>query len=147
MNINPNAEKVIREQFQEVENKDIQLVEYVKIEAENDPNFFRWLFNEDFDNDFDRDLTPEHREIYEDFLKSLIDCDRQKLREYVGTQLRKFRESEGLTAYAVAKKGGLQHIQISRIEKGENYTIDLLFAYMEGCGCDVMKIIKKIQLY
>ena len=31
---------------------DVELREYVEMSAESDPNFFRWLFGEDFDNDF-----------------------------------------------------------------------------------------------
>ena len=50
---------------------DYSLKEYVETEADNDPNFFRFLFDENFDNDFDMDLTNEQRDEYNTFLNSL----------------------------------------------------------------------------
>ena len=43
---------------------DIQLREYVEINAENDPSFFRWLFDLDLDNDFDMSLSEKQKERY-----------------------------------------------------------------------------------
>lgn len=47
------------------------LREYVECESQSDPNFFRWLFAEEFPNDFDSDLTPEYKEAFEYFLNTL----------------------------------------------------------------------------
>ena len=48
-----------------------KLKKYVELNAQSDPNFFRWLFSEDFDNDFDSSLTKEQREEYTNWLKTL----------------------------------------------------------------------------
>lgn len=64
-----NAEQILRENFNEVEGCTFR--EYVEACAESDPNFFRWLFNEEFDNDFDSDLSDEQREEYNDFIETL----------------------------------------------------------------------------
>lgn len=45
--------------------------EYVKRESENDPNFFRWFFDEEFDNDFNLSLSDEQLEEFNDFVNSL----------------------------------------------------------------------------
>ena len=50
---------------------DYTLQEYIESEADSDPNFFRFLFSEDFDNDFDMSLTDNQREEYKEFLNSL----------------------------------------------------------------------------
>ena len=50
---------------------DVELREYVEMSAESDPNFFRWLFGEDFDNDFDSSMTSEQKEEYKSWLETL----------------------------------------------------------------------------
>ena len=50
---------------------DYTLKEYIESEADSDPNFFRFLFSADFDNDFDMSLTDNQREEYKEFLNSL----------------------------------------------------------------------------
>lgn len=50
---------------------DLTLKEYVEMEAEFDPNFFRWLFDEDFDNDFNSSLSADQKEEYQNFLNNL----------------------------------------------------------------------------
>ena len=50
---------------------DVELREYVEMSAESDPNFFRWLFGEDFDNDFDSSMTSEQKEEYKEWLETL----------------------------------------------------------------------------
>lgn len=67
--IRPNAMQILEENFEESSFETLR--EYVETAAKNDPNFFRFLFNEDFDSDFDSDLTKEHRSIYNEFIKSL----------------------------------------------------------------------------
>jgi hypothetical protein len=47
------------------------LREYVEACAESDPNFFRWLFDAELDNDFNMSLTDEQREAYNELIKSL----------------------------------------------------------------------------
>jgi succinate dehydrogenase flavin-adding protein (antitoxin of CptAB toxin-antitoxin module) len=48
-----------------------ELREYVEMSAQSDPNFFRWLFGEDFDNDFDSSMTSEQKEEYNNWLETL----------------------------------------------------------------------------
>lgn len=50
---------------------DVELREYVEANAQSDPNFFRWLFDEEFDNDFDSSLTDSQKEEYTSFVNSL----------------------------------------------------------------------------
>lgn len=50
---------------------DVELSEYVKANSQSDPNFFRWLFDEEFDADFDSSLTDEQKEEYKSFIKTL----------------------------------------------------------------------------
>ena len=48
-----------------------ELKEYVEMSAESDPNFFRWLFGEEFDNDFDSSMTDQQKEEYKEWLETL----------------------------------------------------------------------------
>lgn len=56
-----------------IENDDdnITLREYVEREAENDPNFFRWLFDDGELGDFDFRMSDEQKEEYREFLEEL----------------------------------------------------------------------------
>ena len=47
------------------------LREYVEMAAHSDPSFFRFLFGEDFDNDFDSSMTDEKKEEYKSWLETL----------------------------------------------------------------------------
>ena len=47
------------------------LREYVEREAKKDPDFFRWLFDEELDEDLDTSLNEEQREIYNEFIENL----------------------------------------------------------------------------
>lgn len=49
----------------------ISLKEFVVSQAESDPNFFRWLFDEDFKHDFSNVLSNKQRDEYNFFLKLL----------------------------------------------------------------------------
>lgn len=51
---------------------DISFKEYVERESGNDPNFFRFLFEEELENDFDSSLTEGQREEFEEFLEKEI---------------------------------------------------------------------------
>lgn len=65
-------EKQLRENYEKYEvASNITFKEYVEREADNDPNFFRFFFNEEFDNDFDSDLSDEQKEEFENYLNSL----------------------------------------------------------------------------
>ncbi len=44
------------------------LREYVESQADSDPGFFRWLFNDDNIEDFGTSLTEEQKEEYQKFL-------------------------------------------------------------------------------
>ena len=46
--------------------------DWVKNQSEEDPNFFRWLFDEDFENDYDMSLDDEQKEEFKEFLDDLI---------------------------------------------------------------------------
>lgn len=50
---------------------DVELREYVEMNAGSDPNFFRWLFDEEFDNDFDFSMTPDQKEEFKKWLATL----------------------------------------------------------------------------
>lgn len=66
------VEQVLRENYNAYCNPpETTLRDYIERESKSDPNFYRWLFSEEFDNDFDTDLTDEHKEAFADFLDSL----------------------------------------------------------------------------
>lgn len=67
-----NAEQILRENYKSVEDASMSFAEYVKLESESDPNFFRFFFNEEFENDFDLDLTQEQEEEFKSYLKNLF---------------------------------------------------------------------------
>lgn len=70
MTIRTNAIQILEENLREAEsNKSLR--EYTESCAESDPNFFRWLFDEEFENDFDSSLSSHQEEEYQDFLNSL----------------------------------------------------------------------------
>lgn len=56
-------------------------------------------------------------------------------RKVMGERLRAFRESRGLSACQVAKKGGIRVDQVRWVEEGNrNYTIDAFLGYVTGCN-------------
>ena len=50
---------------------DLTLCEHVELCAEHDPQFFRWLFEEDFEDDYFFSLTDEQLQAYEAWVQSL----------------------------------------------------------------------------
>lgn len=48
----------------------ISLREYTELEAESDPGFFGWLFDDGYIEDYDG-LSEEQKEQYKDFLEEL----------------------------------------------------------------------------
>lgn len=67
-----NAKQILREQYDTyIDSSTTSFKEYVEMCAEEDPKFFLWLFGGDIQNDYDIDLTEEHRELFDEFLSSL----------------------------------------------------------------------------
>ena len=59
---------------------------------------------------------------------------KEDYREVLGARLKEFRESRGLSMYAVAKKGNIRIDQVGIVESGDtNYTIDVFTGYIIGC--------------
>jgi subtilase family serine protease len=50
---------------------DQSLYDYVNTESQSDPNFFRWLFDEEFNNDFDSSMSEEQKREFELWLETL----------------------------------------------------------------------------
>lgn len=71
--IRSNAEQVLRENYNLYCDKSQTFREYVDCESQSDPGFFRWLFDEEFKNDFDSDLTEEQKDLFQIFLNSIND--------------------------------------------------------------------------
>lgn len=67
--IRPNARQILTENYEASSCESLK--EYVKSEAESGPGFYRRLFDEDFPNDFDADLTDVQKLEYEEFFNSL----------------------------------------------------------------------------
>lgn len=47
-------------------------MEWLQLESENDPDFWRWLFD-DGDLDGEYTLTDEHKELYKEFLENICE--------------------------------------------------------------------------
>ena len=66
------AEPVLRENFEMYHQESgYSISEYAKLEAESDPNFYRWIFNESDISDFGSDLSDEEKEIATNFIEQL----------------------------------------------------------------------------
>ncbi len=68
--IKSNKKQVLIEQYSQLDSSST-FKEYVERESENDPIFFRWLFDKEFEQDFDSSLSSEEKEQYNDFLNEL----------------------------------------------------------------------------
>lgn len=67
-------------------------------------------------------------------------------REVLGHRLRIFRLDRGLTAYAVARDGGITIGQVNAVEEGvKNYTIETFLGYLSGSGLYMSLQKKTIQ--
>ena len=64
-----NLENKIQVLTENAKAANLTIREFVEIEKDNDPNFFRWLFDEDFENDFDANLSEDQKEEFENFFK------------------------------------------------------------------------------
>lgn len=70
-----NKKQVLVENFSAYNGEEpATLKGYVERESENDPGFFRWLFDDGSLNDFGFNLTDEQRQGYKEFLDSLSDA-------------------------------------------------------------------------
>ncbi len=59
--------------------------------------------------------------------------DKKSYRVVLGERLKAFREERGLSAYRVAKDGGISIGQVKIVEQGDtNYTMDVFLGYMAG---------------
>jgi hypothetical protein len=60
-----------RENLRSENGRQISLKEYVEMESQTDPDFFRWLFDEPFREDYDLSLTDQQRTEFQTWLNSL----------------------------------------------------------------------------
>jgi len=68
--IRTNAQQVISENFKQVENS-TTIANYAELEAQSDPGFYRWLFNDENISDFGSNLTNEEIQTALDFFATL----------------------------------------------------------------------------
>lgn len=68
--IRSNAAQILRENYKGVEGN-ITIAEWCELEAQSDPGFFWWLFDDDDITDFGSNLTDEEKEIAVEFFKTL----------------------------------------------------------------------------
>ncbi|PXV61988.1 hypothetical protein CLV62_12331 [Dysgonomonas alginatilytica] len=68
--IKGNALQILRDKYTEIED-DITFREFVELQADKDPNFYRNLFDESSENDTATPLTERQIQAYKDFLDSI----------------------------------------------------------------------------
>lgn len=65
-----NKVQQLKENYEkQVNTYEVSFREFIELEAQSDQNFFRWLFDEELENDFDSSLTEEQRKEYKRFLE------------------------------------------------------------------------------
>lgn len=75
--IAPYAEKVLNKQYKRAESKwdehtpEYTIAEFCEMAADEDPNFYRWLFSDCDIDDYGDDLTDEELQIAKDFFELL----------------------------------------------------------------------------
>ncbi|OJV17919.1 MAG: hypothetical protein BGO30_08225 [Bacteroidetes bacterium 41-46] len=78
--ITSNAGQVLNENYrrhisnwdeQNPDNEPYSIAEWCDLESQSDPNFFRWLFNDDDISDFGSNLTDEEKKIAVNYYNSL----------------------------------------------------------------------------
>lgn len=69
--IRSNAEQLLRDSYRQGKHE-ISFMEWLELESEGDPDFWRWLFD-DGDLDGEYTLTDEHKELYKEFLENLCE--------------------------------------------------------------------------
>lgn len=68
--ISNNKIQVLEENFRNAETS-LTFREWIEQEAQNDPDFFRFLFDEDLEGDFDSSLSEEQRDAFQEFLSEV----------------------------------------------------------------------------
>lgn len=68
--IRSNARQILEESWK-MNNSEYSIKEYVETEADNDPCFFSWLFNDEEIEDFGRNLNEEQKDAYNEFVEML----------------------------------------------------------------------------
>ena len=63
--------QILIENYNQADNGSMTLKEYAEREADNDPNFFRWLFGYNLEQDFDLSMSEDEKREYQDFLNEL----------------------------------------------------------------------------
>jgi hypothetical protein len=71
--------QILSENFKALDNKEILMRDFIEMSAANDPNFFRWLFDAEFEEDFDSSLSTDQKIEYQDFIDSFPQRNEQKL--------------------------------------------------------------------
>lgn len=60
----------------------------------------------------------------------------------IGEQIRQARLSKGISKYAVEQSSGVKHQIISRVEKGENTTVNTIERVCDAIGC-TLRVVDK----
>lgn len=60
-----------RENILDAQGEQISLRKFVEMEAESNPDFFRWLFGENFDQDYDFSLSKIQKHEFEKWKETL----------------------------------------------------------------------------
>lgn len=70
--IKDHKKAAIKENYNQYESKsEMSFKDYVIRESENDPRFFAFLFDEEFDTDFDSSLTDEQKQEFSEYINTL----------------------------------------------------------------------------
>ena len=70
--IRTNAAQLLREIYQDVEDKEaMSLKEWVEVESESDPDFYRWILNNPDITDFGSNLSDYENQMVSNFIQSL----------------------------------------------------------------------------
>lgn len=68
--IKENYRRYVSRWEEQNEEEQLSIAEWCELEAESDPDFYRWLFNFAEINDFGSDLTEEEKQIAFDFFNN-----------------------------------------------------------------------------
>lgn len=140
--IRSNAKEILRSNYNEYSDKSESFRDYVELSSQSDPSFFSWLFEEQLE-EFDASLSSEHREAFENFLKSL-EATKEDLIEFCGTQDYAFASGAGIM-YAndpETREGILQDLNADGVKiemVGLDGPANELRAEAEN-GCDIYKV-------
>ena len=70
MKIRSTAYELLTENFEKANNA-LEFIPWIKLESENGPGFYRWLFDNEDIGDFGSNMTEQQRWAYEDFIERL----------------------------------------------------------------------------